>query len=86
MNQVSCSTHIERSAIGGGGKPRLKHVWGGTSKHGAAGVAIFTGIMTATRYTQILDLTLLPFTREVFPKGFRFQENQALCPLHKSIL
>ena len=62
-------------------KPRPKHpvkvhVWGGgISKCGATGVAIFTGIMTATRYTQILDASLLPFTREVFPDGYRFQQD-----------
>ena len=48
-------------------KPRPKHpvkvhVWGGISKKGATSVAIFTGIMTAIRYTEILDAALLPFT------------------------
>ena len=61
-------------------KPRPKHpvkvhVWGGISKQGATAVAIFTGIMTATRYTQILDAALLPFKEDVFPSGFRFQQD-----------
>ena len=39
-------------------KPRPKHpvkvhVWGGISKRGATPIAIFTGIMTAVRYTEI---------------------------------
>ena len=61
-------------------KPRPKHpvkvhVWGGISKEGATSIAIFTGIMTATRYTQILDAALLPFIHDVFPSGFRFQQD-----------
>ena len=61
-------------------KPRPKHpvkvhVWGGISKRGATNVAIFTGIMTATPYTKILDAALLPFTQEVFPSGYRFQQD-----------
>ena len=61
-------------------KPRPKHpvkvhVWGGISKRGATSVVIFTGIMTATRYTQILDAGLLPFTQEVFPSGCRLQQD-----------
>ena len=61
-------------------KPRPKHpvkvhVWGGISKRGATSIVIFTGIMTATRYTQILDAALLPFRQEVFPSGFRFQQD-----------
>ena len=61
-------------------KPRPKHpvkvhVWGGISKHGATSVVIFTGIMTATRYTQILDAGLLPFAQDVFPSGYRFQQD-----------
>lgn len=38
-------------------------------------MAIFTGIMTATRYTKILDAALLPFTQEVFSSGYRFQQD-----------
>ena len=61
-------------------KPRPKHpvkvhVWGGISKRGATSIAIFTGIMTATRYTKILDAALLPFKKDVFPSGFRFQQD-----------
>ena len=35
----------------------------------------FIGIMTATRYTQILDSTLLPITQKVFPEGCRLQQD-----------
>ena len=39
-------------------------------------MVIFTGIMTAIRYTQILDSSLLPFARDVFPDGsLKFQQD-----------
>ena len=55
--------------------PVKVHIWGGISKRGATSVAIFTGIMTATRYTKILDAALLPFVQDVFPSGYRFQQD-----------
>ena len=64
-------------------KPRPKHtvkvhIWGGISKCGATSVVIFTGIMTATQYTKILDTALLPFVQDVFPSGYRFQQDNDL--------
>lgn len=61
-------------------KPRPKHpvkvhVWGGISKRGATSVVIFTGIMTAVRYTKILEVGLVPFVRNNFPSGHRFQQD-----------
>lgn len=50
-------------------------MWGGISKRGATSVVIFTGIMTAVRYTKILDAALLPFVHHVFPSGYRFQQD-----------
>ena len=52
-------------------KPRPKHpvkvhVWGGISMRGATRVVIFSGIMTAIRYTEILESSLVPFIRDVF--------------------
>ena len=46
--------------------PRPKHpakvnVWGGISPKGCTNIVIFMGIMTATRYTDILDVGLVPF-------------------------
>ena len=43
------------------------HVWGGISKHGATAIVIFTGTLMTTRYCDILQDTLLPFVRKVFP-------------------
>ena len=54
--------------------PLKVHVWGGISKRGPTNIVIFTGIMTATRYTQILEAGLLPFANE-YPLGFRFQQD-----------
>ena len=31
--------------------------------------------MTATRFTRILDAALLPFVQDVFPAGYRFQQD-----------
>ena len=61
-------------------KPRPKHppkihVWAGISKRGATSIVLFSGIMTATRYTEILEASLLPFVREVYPEGHRFQQD-----------
>ena len=55
--------------------PVKVHVWGGISKRGATSVVIFTGIMTAIRYTKILDAGLLPFVKKAFPSGYRFQQD-----------
>ena len=52
--------------------PVKVHVWGGISKSGVTSVAIFTWIMIATRYTDILECALLPFIQEVFLDGHRF--------------
>ena len=59
-------------------KPRPKHpaklhIWGAISSRGAASVVMFTGIMDAVRYGEILDASLIPFITECFPDGHRFQ-------------
>lgn len=69
-------------------KPTMKHptkvhVWAGISKRGGSEVLIFTGIMKKEFYvTEILEGTLLPFIRETFPDGHRFQQDND--PKHKS--
>ena len=70
------------------GKP--KHpvkvfVWGGISKRGATNVVIFTGLMDAQRYVDILSVGLLPFVRQKYPgMNFRFQQDND--PKHTSRL
>ena len=39
---------------------------------GPTGIVIFTGIMTAIRYTQIL---LLPSANSLYPSGYRLQQD-----------
>ena len=55
--------------------PLKVHVWGGISKRGPTGIVIFTGIMTATRYTEILEAGLLSCTNHLYPTGFHFQQD-----------
>ena len=67
------------------GKPKhpLKvHVWGGISARGATQVVIFSGIMNATRYTDILDGALVPFIEGHYPTSHRFQQDND--PKHTS--
>ena len=48
---------------------------GGVSKQGATSVVIFTGVMNATKYTDILDAALVPFIEGHNPDGHRFQQD-----------
>ena len=61
-------------------KPKPKHptkvnVWVGISAQGATPTVIFTGIMTATRYTDILEVGLVPFLGDHYLGGHRFQQD-----------
>ena len=61
-------------------KPRPKHpiklhIWGGISFRGATNIIMFSGIMDAPRFTQILQAGLLPYINEVFPDGHRLQQD-----------
>ena len=59
------------------------HVWPGISKRGPTMLLIFEGVMKANFYvTQILTNGLLPFIRETFPDGHRFQQDNN--PKHTS--
>ena len=62
--------------------PPKVHVWAGISKRGATPIVIFTGILTSTRYCDILQDGLLPFVAKVFPDGHRFQQDND--PKHAS--
>ena len=58
-------------------KPKPKHslkvhVWAGISKRGATKVVIFDGKLIATKYTKILEQSLLSFIKESYPKSHRF--------------
>ena len=47
--------------------PQKIHVCGGISPRGATPIVMFTGTLIATRYTRILDASLLPFKNSVIP-------------------
>jgi transposase len=51
------------------------HVWGGISRRGATALAIFEGIMDSEFYQNILRDHLLPFIKEIYPDGHRFQQD-----------
>lgn len=62
--------------------PTKVHIWGGISYQGATKVVIFSGIMNAVRYGQILDSSLLQFIDECYPEGHRLQQDND--PKHRS--
>ena len=55
--------------------PLKVHVWAGITKCGATPIVIFTETLTSTKYCDILQDTLLPFTAKVFPDGHGFQQD-----------
>ena len=61
-------------------KMKAKHplkvqIWAGISMRGATRVVIFTGIMNATKYTDILTEALVPFIKSVYADSHRFQQD-----------
>ena len=55
--------------------PAKVHVWGGISMKGSTSIVIFTGIMNATIYTDILYSSLVSFIDGHSPDGHRFQQD-----------
>ncbi len=58
------------------------HVWAGISLKGRTAICIFDGIMNAELYVDILDRSLIPFIRDVYPSGCRFMQDND--PKHTS--
>ena len=60
--------------------PKL-HAWADISKRGATKSVLFTRIVTAIRYSDILSASIVPFLKEMYPHGHRlYQDNN---PKHK---
>ena len=55
--------------------PVKVHIWAGISCRGPTPICIFEGIMTADKYINILEQTLLPFLKEVYPDGHKFVQD-----------
>ena len=54
--------------------PLKIHVWAGISKQGATGIVMFNGILTATRYADILSASLIPFIQTAYSGGHRLYQ------------
>ena len=62
--------------------PPKIHVWAGISKRGDTRLVMFQGILTATRYGDILSASLIPFIQETYQEDHRlYQDND---PKHTS--
>ena len=79
LHWLSTHTHTHRAK-----HPVKVHVWAGISKRGRTGICIFEGTLVKELYVDILDQTLLPFIRDVFPDGHRFMQDND--PKHVSKL
>ncbi|CAC5364756.1 unnamed protein product [Mytilus coruscus] len=65
--------------------PLKVHVWGGISRRGTTRLLIFDGILKSDFFVEnILEKTLLPFIKSVYPDGHRFQQDND--PKHRSKL
>jgi len=58
------------------------HIWGGISMRGATQLVMFSGIMNAPRYGEILETGLVPFIKTCYPDGHRLQQDND--PKHAS--
>jgi hypothetical protein len=83
-SSIQIETHRRTHCYKRGQKPRYKprpkhpvkvHVWGGISCRGKTTLCIFEGKMDAALFTSILEVSLLPFIRIVYPDGHKFMQD-----------
>ena len=58
------------------------HFWAGISRPGKTSICILEGIMDASFYIQVLEVTLLPFISSAYPDGHQLMAN--IDPKHTS--
>ena len=63
--------------------PYTIHVWAGIGLHGRTGICIFTGTMDWYLFVNILEKTLVPFVKDVYPDSHRFMADND--PKHNSL-
>ena len=61
----------------------MVHVWAGINMRGRTGICVVDAIMDRFLYVEILEKTLLPFVREVYPDTHRFMADSD--PKHTSV-
>ena len=62
--------------------PPKIHVWGGITKWGATQIVLFSEIMNAIKYGDILSASILPHIRKSYPEGHRLYQD--IDPKHTS--
>ncbi len=72
---LNASTRGTSRAVRMGGSGVM--VWGAFSWLGKPSLAFISGTLNSPCYVNILDETLLPFTEEKHPNGWRFQQDNA---------
>ena len=63
--------------------PTKVHVWAGISKRGRTRICTFDGIMKNELFVSILEGTLLPFVKDVYPDGHKLMQDND--PKHTSV-
>ena len=58
-------------------------IWGGFSSHGKTPLATISTRMNSEKYVELLEDVLVPFTEDVMPEDFTFQQDNAAIHVSK---